>query len=136
MSDTAAEQDIQAVIEAINEALRTADAQRLDSLLSDRPGCVHIGSDPSEWFSKDQLLAGVNEAMSAGDDQVRAEIDTVDVYALGDVAWAEGRGRFVSSRREARDVRMTGVFVRDNGQWKSVQSHASIGVPNQQMFGS
>ena len=136
MSDTAAEQDIRAVVEAINEALRTADAQRLDSLLSDRHGCMHIGSDPSEWFSKDQLLAGINEAMSVGDDQVRAEIGAMDVHVVGDVAWAEGRGRFVSSRGSAREVRMTGVFARDDGQWKSVQSHASIGVPNEQMFRS
>jgi SnoaL-like domain len=32
-------------------------------------------------------------------------------------------------------VRMTGVLIREHGQWKVVQSHASIGVPNADIFG-
>jgi hypothetical protein len=30
---------------------------------------------------------------------------------------------------------MTTVLVREDGQWKVVQSHASIGVPNAGIFG-
>jgi SnoaL-like domain len=30
---------------------------------------------------------------------------------------------------------MTGVFVREDGEWKVAQSHASIGVPNADIFG-
>jgi hypothetical protein len=30
---------------------------------------------------------------------------------------------------------MTTVLVREDGQWKVVQSHASIGVPNADIFG-
>jgi hypothetical protein len=30
---------------------------------------------------------------------------------------------------------MTAVAVREDGQWKVVPSHASIGVPNADMFG-
>jgi ketosteroid isomerase-like protein len=134
MDETAAEQDIRGVIEGVIEALRSADARRLDSLLSDRPGCLHIGSDPIEWYSKAQILGGINESMSVGNDQVRAEAGAMDVHVVGDVAWAEGRGRFVSSQGAARPFRMTWVFARDDGQWKSVQSHTSIGIPNQEMF--
>jgi ketosteroid isomerase-like protein len=52
-----------------------------------------------------------------------------------DVAWAEGRGRFTSAGGGERPVRMTAVFAREDGQWKVVQSHASIGVPNADIFG-
>ena len=31
--------------------------------------------------------------------------------------------------------RVTGVLVREGGQWKVVQSHASIAVPNADIFG-
>lgn len=136
MANIDAEQAVRAVIEGVTEALRTGDAERLDSLLSDRPGSTHIGTDPGEWFSKAQLLAGINEAMSVGNDQVRAEVDDLTVHVVGDVAWAEGRGRFVNSQGGARDIRTTGVFVRDDGEWKSAQSHASIGVRNEEMFAS
>jgi hypothetical protein len=47
----------------------------------------------------------------------------------------EGRGRFTTAGGGERPVRMTGVFVREDGQWKMVQSHASIGVPNGDIFG-
>jgi ketosteroid isomerase-like protein len=32
-------------------------------------------------------------------------------------------------------MRMTTVLVREDGQWRVVQSHASIGVPNADIFG-
>jgi uncharacterized protein (TIGR02246 family) len=136
MVDLDAEREIRAVIVDVNEALASADAERLDSLLSDRPGCVHIGSDTKEWFSKAQLLAGIQQAMSVGSDQIKAEVGDLTVHVFGDVAWAEGTGRFVNSQGGARQVRMTGVFVRDDGRWKSAQSHASLGVPNEEMFSS
>jgi hypothetical protein len=34
-----------------------------------------------------------------------------------------------------RPARMTWVLIRENGQWKIVQSHASIGVPDADTFG-
>jgi hypothetical protein len=32
--------------------------------------------------------------------------------------------------------RLTGVLRLEGGEWKVIQSHASIGVPNAQAFGS
>jgi len=31
-------------------------------------------------------------------------------------------------------VRLTAVLHQEDGDWKAVQSHASIGVPNEQML--
>ena len=47
---------------------------------------------------------------------------------VGDVAWAEGHGRFTRAGGGERPARMTWVLIRESGQWKVVQSHASIGV--------
>jgi SnoaL-like domain len=38
-------------------------------------------------------------------------------------------------RAAERAVRITGVLVREGGQWKLVQSHSSIAVPNADIFG-
>jgi ketosteroid isomerase-like protein len=134
MPDSEVELEVRAVIDGITEALQAADAKKLDALLSDRPGSTHIGSDPREWLTKDQLLAGISEAMSVGEVQVGVEIGDVAVHVLGDVAWAEGTGKFTNGQGEERAVRTTGVFVREGGGWRSVQSHASIGVRNEEMF--
>lgn len=133
MTDSDDEKDIRAAIDRMTEALQAADAETLNSLLSDRPGSAHIGTDPAEWWTKEELVADVKSAMSVGGSPIRAERGEVYVHVLGDVAWAEGTGKFTNGEAE-RAIRTTGVFVREGGQWKTVQSHASIGVPNEEIF--
>lgn len=136
MADPDVEKEVQLVTERIVEALNGGDAEALATLLSDRAGSMHIGSDPQEWWTKQQLLDGIREAMEAGGDQVRAEVTETTVHSLGDVAWTEGRGRFVNADGKEREVRITGVYVREGGEWRSAQTHASIGVVNDEIFRS
>jgi len=72
--------------------------------------------------------------MSLDGSQIRAEHDAHQVHVAGDLAWTEGTGRFVNEKGGRRAMRMTGVFVREGGQWKVAQLHASIGVPNDEIF--
>jgi ketosteroid isomerase-like protein len=97
------------------------------------PGAVHIGTDAGEWCTTSQLADEV--AAAGGGDDVRAVAGEVDVHVQGDIAWVEGRARFIRAHGTERPVRTTGVFVREGGQWKLVQSHASIAVPNADIFG-
>jgi ketosteroid isomerase-like protein len=136
MSESDDEQEVLTVIESMTDALNTGDAEKLDSLLSDRARTAYIGTDPSEWWTKQQLVAGIREAMSVGEGQVRAEQGETFVHVLGDVAWTEGLGKFTNGAGAERAIRLTGVFVREDGQWKAVQSHASIGVANENIFDS
>jgi ketosteroid isomerase-like protein len=133
MADSA-EKEIRDAVDQMSEALHAGDAAQLDSLLSDRSGTICIGTDPGEWWTKQQLVASIKEAMSVGDSQIRAEHDEVHVHVEGDVAWTDGTGRFVNENGTQRATRMTGVFVREGGRWKATQLHASIGVPNEEMF--
>lgn len=136
MADSNASSEVQATIEEMTAALNDSDADTLESLLSDRAGSIHIGSDPDEWWTKDELVAGIREAMSVGGSQVRVESGENNVHVLGEVAWTEGTGKFIDSEGRERGIRMTVVFVREDGRWKAAQVHASIGVPNDQIFSS
>ena len=136
MAEVEVEKEVRMVLDRIVDALNSADAVALASLLADLPGSMHIGSDPYEWWSKDQLVHGIEEAMAAGGTQVRAELTETTVHSRGDVAWTEGRGRFINGDGQECDVRLTGVFVRDEEGWRAAQSHTSIGVNNADMFGS
>jgi len=124
-------EDVRAAMAEMIDALNVGDAGRLSALLSQRPGAVHIGTDPDEWQTSKELLEEV-AAGGASDMQVIA--DDLDVHVQGDVAWVEGRGRFTSRAGGQRPVRMTGVLVRERGWWTMAQSHASIGVPNADIF--
>ena len=136
MAGTGAQDEVRKVIEETLEALNAGDAARLRSMLAERPDGVHIGTDGQEWETSKQVVEAVAAADGADDIQVAA--DDIGVHLQGDVAWAEGHGRFTRAggdlHRE-RPARMTWVLIRENGQWKIVQSHASIGVPDADTFG-
>lgn len=134
MSD--AETEVRAAVDSLTEALQQRDAQKLESLLSNRPGSMNIGSDPDEWWTKAELVAGIRQAMQAGASDVGVEHDEVTVHAQGDVAWFEGKGKFTDGKGGERGTRFTGVFVREDDRWKATQIHASVGVPNDHMFDS
>jgi ketosteroid isomerase-like protein len=133
MAGTGAQDEIRAVFDQLLAAQNAGDAERVRSMLSDRPGTVHIGTDVEEWWTSKELADDM-AAVSGGDD-IQTVADDIDIHVQGDVAWAEGRGRFQRPGGGERPVRMTGVFVREDGRWKVVQSHASIGVPNADIFG-
>ena len=133
MAGIGAQDEVRKVFDEMLEAQNAGDAGRLRSMLSERPDAVHIGTDAEEWWTSTQVVDAV--AAAGGGDGIRAVADDIDIHVQGDVAWAEGRGRFTSAGGGERPVRMTGVLIREDGQWKVVQSHASVGVPNADIFG-
>jgi len=133
MAGTGSQDEIRKLLDELIEAQNSGDAPRLRSMLSERPDAVHIGTDAEEWWTSNQLVDGV--ATAGGGDDIRVVADDIDVHVQGDIAWVEGRGRFTRVDGAERPVRMTGVLAREDGQWKIVQSHASIAVPNADIFG-
>jgi uncharacterized protein (TIGR02246 family) len=125
------EQAIRAVIDDQIDALNTGDSERLLQTLSMRPDAVHIGTDGDEWWTSQQAADGVAEQ---GNSNIQYVLDDVSIHVARDVAWAESHGHFSNQAGGARSARWTSVLVRENGGWNCVQSHASIGVPNEEIF--
>jgi uncharacterized protein (TIGR02246 family) len=131
MAATATEAEARKAAEQMLDAMNQGDRERLRSYLSEDPNAVHIGTDPEEWWGSEQVVETVGGGGPSG---VQVVTDEIEVHSLGeDAAWLVGRGRFVSEGKE-RPVRMSGVMTRRDGQWVFVQSHASIGVPNDELF--
>jgi uncharacterized protein (TIGR02246 family) len=126
-----AQEEIRAVLDQAVQALNTGDGDGLGSVLSRRPDAVHIGTDADEWWSSDDLTKAVS---GAGQSETRVSLGEIGVHVLGDVAWVEGKGHFRNSSGGERPVRLTCVLVREDNRWKVTQEHASIGVPNDQIF--
>ena len=131
MGGTEAE-EVRAAIGEMIDAQNAGDAERLRPLLSERPDAVHIGTDAAEWWTSKELLDGV---AGDGDGDIQVVADDLHVHVLGDVAWVEGRGRFTNRSGGERPVRITGVLIRERGRWAMAQSHASIAVPDADIFG-
>jgi ketosteroid isomerase-like protein len=121
---------IRAVLDRAIDAMNAGDADGLRACVSERTDGVVIGTDPGEWGSSQQMADDVGDA----DGGVTAHNDHMDVHMLGDVAWVEGRAHFTNPAGSECPARVTSVLVREQGDWKIVQTHASIGVPNSEMF--
>jgi ketosteroid isomerase-like protein len=133
VAGTESQDEIRKVLDEMTEALNAGDAARLRTMVSQRPDAVHIGTDAEEWWTSKEVVDGV-AAADSGDD-IQVVTGDVGIHVQGDIAWVEGRARFTRADGAERPVRMTSVFVREDGHWKMVQSHASIGVPNADIFG-
>jgi ketosteroid isomerase-like protein len=134
VSGVAVEADVRAAVEDFIDAMNAGDRERLRSRLARSPDAVHVGTALEEWWTSDQVA----ETIGGGGPEsgVTVVVDEIDAHALADdVAWVVGKGRFRSGDGRERPVRMSGVVVREDGRWRFVHSHASIAVPNEELFG-
>ena len=64
---------------------------------------------------------------------MKVALDDVKGFHEGSVGWAAGRGYFEMAGKRV-SVRMTAVLHQEDGEWKAVQTHASIRVPNDRIL--
>src|SRR5262250_228969 len=94
MAGTGAEDEVRTVIDETMKALNAGDAARLRSMLSEHHDGIHIGTNSDEWATSNTLVDAV--AAMGGADDIQVVADDVDIHIQGDVAWAEGHGRFTN----------------------------------------
>ena len=124
---------------ALSEAHSRADAPFIESHVSTQEGVLSIGSDPREWIEGERVLESFKQALQ--DDDVRSSpsekdfVKELDAFVEGTVGWAASRFVWTSKDGSEVPMRWSAVFHLEDGEWKMVQSHASVGMPNEQIFG-
>jgi len=126
--------EIEQVLRDTLDAMVRSDVDEIGRRTS-RDACVlSIGSDASEWAEGyDEIMRLLRESTPEGELGVRVGLDDVKGFREGSVGWAAGHGYFEMEGRRV-PVRLTAVLHQEDGDWKAVQSHASIGVTNEQML--
>ena len=122
--------EIEAMVRAA--AAPGADPQLTLSMFSAEPDSTFIGTDPDEWWRGPAEIARAFQ----GDDSEQsgsARLDDVEAYEEGSVGWMVSRGSFTDGSVRV-GYRCTAMLHREQGGWKVIQSHVSVGVPNDQMF--
>jgi SnoaL-like domain len=126
--------ELERIAQETMAAIERADMDALERMTSHDENVVTIGTDPSEYARGfDENMRLMQESTPDADMHIHAHLDEVHCYEDGDIGWMDGVGR-LERDGETVEVRMTGVLRREDGEWRWVQSHASIGVPNAQMF--
>ena len=87
----------------------------------------------------DQLPRGDRSLRSATGEfetiGVQFEIDEIAAYSEGTVGWVACRPRLVFGDGNTTTLRFTGVLHLEDGVWRSVQSHLSVGATNEETVG-
>ncbi len=125
------------VFQGLYRAFERGDAAAALDLTSREEGVLSIGTDPGEWWSDYATLERVYYAQlgEMADLGMRIERGEPRCYQEGSVGWCADRARFVLPDGTEIPVRMTMVFHQEDGAWKIVQAHASIGVQNTEAVG-
>jgi ketosteroid isomerase-like protein len=125
--------ELEALVRTWFEAASKGDPSAIDRHVSGQEGTRLIGSDPQEWLTGQaaaEFLRG--EVERSGGAATFTPSDT-EAYQEGTVGWAATRLTITLPDGGHVSPRWSAVFHREGDDWKFVQTHASIAVPNEQI---
>ncbi len=125
--------DLEDLVVAWFEAASRGDASLVDRHVSLEAGTRLIGSDPNEWFAGVQVADFLRgEAEGSGGKATFSPSET-EAFSEGSVGWAATRLTITMPDGRSVSPRWSAAFHREDGEWKFVQTHASIAVPNDEI---
>src|SRR3982074_2131710 len=125
--------EIEKLIRDSVAAYERGDVAFVERTTSKQPGVVSIGTDANEYaLDYEPIISSARGEMDSSQ-RMRVRIGQVHAYEHGDVGWADGTGYF-EVEGQSVEIRNTGVFLREAGEWRSVQSHSSIRAPNERII--
>jgi adenylate cyclase len=118
------------------EAAATGDLSFLERYVSRREGTVFVGTDPNEWWEGFEAFVEAMRAQSEAMGGMQIVAGQLQAYQEGGIGWVIDRdASFRLPDGTEIPFRNTVVFRREDGEWKLVHEHASIGIRNEEMFG-
>ena len=119
------------------EAVNNGDFSFVERYVSRQEGAVFVGTDPSEWWEGFgafvEAMRTQEEAM--GDGGLQIVPSQLQAYREGSVGWVIDRESFQLPDDTEIPFRNTAIFHQEDGEWKLVHAHASIGARNEDVFG-
>ncbi|MDQ3587026.1 MAG: nuclear transport factor 2 family protein [Actinomycetota bacterium] len=113
------------------EALSNGDASFIDSHFSVAQAARGVGTDPEEWWQGPRVADAWKEQLKAMGGAMPLVPGEPEAYVEGTVGWVADRPT-LQLEGGAVPARLTLVFHQEDGEWKLVQTHGSLGVPNEE----
>ena len=111
------------------DRLSTSDVESFDELVSQEPATLIIGTAPGEWVTERERMKFGFET-----EEFRIEAGNAPVgYEEGSMGWVVDEPTFTFPDGSAMDTRLTVVMHREDGRWKLVHMHVSVGVPDEEV---
>jgi hypothetical protein len=97
---------------------------------------VYIGSDPNEWWEGFEAFVEAMRAQSEAMGGMQIVPGELQAYREGNVGWSIDRdASFQLPDGTEIPFRNSCLFHQEDGEWKLIHGHTSIGVRNEEMFG-
>ncbi len=125
--------DLVATTQKFYDAFSTGDAATVTGLMSTADGLLFIGTDPDEWLTDHGVVTDLLAAQVGAGVKVRG--GDIQAYEEGSVGWAADRGAFILPDGSEVPFRLTAVFHKQDGEWRMIQSHASVAISNEEAMG-
>jgi SnoaL-like domain len=123
--------ELVALLQRYYAASAQGDTTFLEMLIARRPGALVIGTDPAEWWrGGDEIVQTWTSAWQQRGG-LPVEDSQPEAFRVGDVGWVADRARWRLPDRRLVPFRLTAVFQHDGQEWRMVQAHFSLGVPNE-----
>jgi adenylate cyclase len=123
--------ELESLVTAWFEAATRGDGSFVEQHLSQAEGLRLVGSDPGERLRGKTAVEFLKREVEASTGSVRKAEET-EGFAEGTVGWASTRLTITFPDGRSIAPRWTAVLHQEEGDWKFVQIHASIGVPNKE----
>jgi len=128
--------ELRDVMLAFYDALSRGDLEFFDRHFSNAREVRAIGTDPGEWWRGGAAVSGVwKEQIEALGGSMNITPGDLEAFTEGSVGWVADRATFNLPDGSSLPIRFTAVFHTEDGDWKLVQSHGSIGVSNEESIG-
>jgi len=109
------------------ESLSAGDVASFEELVSQEATLI-IGTAPGEWVTERDRMRFSFEA-----EGVRLEAKDPVGYEEGSLGWVVDQPAFVFPDGSVMQTRLTAVMRQEDGRWKLVQMHLSVGVPDEEV---
>jgi class 3 adenylate cyclase len=126
--------ELEAVVRRLWTAFATADDAAMGNMTVTDSALRFLLSGDEPWLEGDEVVPILRER-SGAIAMVSLEFDRLEAFDVGDFGWSACTLTTLDADGETRSFRQTGVFAIEDGIWKAVQLHTSVGVPPQDVYG-
>ncbi len=127
--------ELKNVMLRLYESMSSGDASAVERLFSRQSGVLVIGTDPQEWWAGYETYARLFKAQLKEMAGIRIEAGELEAFVEGTVGWVADRPKIRLANGQEVRFRQTAVLHQEDGEWKIVQHHTSMGVPNVEAVG-
>jgi ketosteroid isomerase-like protein len=120
--------DVREAMLRFYDRLSAGDVASFDQLVSQEPATLVIGTAPGEWVTeRDRMRFGFET------EGVRMQPARPAGYEEGSMGWVVDEPRFFFPDGSSMKTRLTAVLHREDGAWRLVHMHVSVGVPDDEV---